>query len=421
MATSALPGWADVARHRVIAGARALGAAVTSMAAPSPTRRWLQILSASIGVLVLVFTVAGRQPSTPAWPTFLLSLAAVSWILAPFLPLLGWRLAAALNLALAVTALIGQPVVDPSTWPSSALVVSCLWVASRHEAPERRGAAAWSFLLIALGPYGLERPVWLLLLAAGVLVIDATRSRRAAQRAELQAREEARQAQEQERAGAERARIARDLHDVIAHHMSLVAVRAETARYRLPELPPAATEELAEIAGLARGALQDVRGVLTVLRDSDAPRVPQPGADDIAELVEVARTAGVTVYADWPDVWPELSGAAQLALYRGIQEGLSNARRHAAGAPVRVTVTARPPGDVPPGRVRATVVSGPRAEHTPPPTAQVPPAGEASWHGHGLRGVAERVRAAGGDLAVAPVPEGFLLQLDLPLARTVQR
>ncbi|UFU06384.1 sensor histidine kinase [Ruania halotolerans] len=420
MATSAAPGRAQTARHWATECGRALRAALVSTAVPARTRRWLQIVGVSIGAFVLVLTVALRQPTTPAWPTIALSAAALSWMLAPFLPLLGWRCAAVLHLALTVTALLDQPRVDPSTWPSSALVVSCLWVASRHDAPERRGAAVWSFLLIALGPYGLERPVWLVLLVAGVLVIDATRTRRAAQRAEQQAREEARAAQEQERAGAERSRIARDLHDVVAHHMSLVAVRAETAPYRIKELPPAAAAELSEIAGLARGALQEVRGVLTVLRDSEAPRAPQPGVADLADLIETARAAGSTVYAQWPRVWPELSGAAQLALYRGIQEALSNARRHALGAPVWITVTTDHSENDPPGAVvRATAYSGTGAEDAQVPTAEVPVGADPAWYGHGLRGVAERVRAAGGEFAAASVPDGFVLQFTLPRAGMV--
>ncbi len=141
-----------------------------------------------------------------------------------------------------------------------------------------------------------------------------------------------------ETVASERARIAHDLHDVVAHHISLVAVRAESAPYVHPSMDPESRVVLAEIADDARHALGELRQVLAVLqRTEGADRAPQPGAADITALVDAARSAGqaVTVVG----VVPVLPSAQGLVLYRAVQESLTNARRHAPGQPVTVTLT----------------------------------------------------------------------------------
>ncbi|MEV4535187.1 histidine kinase [Asanoa sp. NPDC049518] len=138
----------------------------------------------------------------------------------------------------------------------------------------------------------------------------------------------------------ERTRIAREMHDVVAHHMSMIAVQAETAPFRLPELDDPVRREFASIAGSARAAMVDMRRLLGVLRSEQSPALtaPQPGLGDVAELVEAARRAGVP--ATLHGVMPEgVDGPVALAAYRIVQEALANAARHAAGAAVRVAVT----------------------------------------------------------------------------------
>lgn len=203
--------------------------------------------------------------------------------------------------------------------------------------------------------------------------------------AELQAR-----ADDVERESAvvgERARLARDLHDVVAHHVSLIAVRAETAPYTVPDLPPAARSLLAEIAADSRRALDELRGVLGILRRSDeSPELaPQPTATDIAALVEQARSAGAAIEWETTDLGGVTPTAGYVA-YRVVQEVLTNARRHAAGATVHLSTVGHDGGIT----VRATnAAAGPITE------------------GGGLTGMRERVEALGGSLTLS-VRDGML-------------
>ena len=132
----------------------------------------------------------------------------------------------------------------------------------------------------------------------------------------------------------ERARLARDLHDVVAHHVSLIAVRAETAPYTHPDLDPQARSVLGDIAADARLALDELRGVLGILGRSGAvERAPQPTWSDITALVERTRSAGVDIEMIG-DTSAEVGPSAGYAAYRVVQEALTNARKHAPGARV---------------------------------------------------------------------------------------
>lgn len=197
----------------------------------------------------------------------------------------------------------------------------------------------------------------------------------------------------------ERARIAREMHDVVAHHMSMIAVRAETAPYRVPELPEPARKEFAALSEAARESLTDMRRLLGVLR-SDIPAdasdecggalAPQPGLDDVGELIETARRAGAEVALDMPEPAPGVPGSVGLAAYRIVQESLSNAARHAPGARISVTIEEKP------SSVRISVVNG--------PAAGLPPPGRGA--GHGLSGMRERAVLLGGELSAGPGPGG---------------
>ncbi len=140
----------------------------------------------------------------------------------------------------------------------------------------------------------------------------------------------------------ERARIARELHDVVAHHMSVITVQADSAPYRIPELPEAAREEFGSIAASARESLAEMRRLLSVLRSDggEGERAPQPGLDRLQQLVEATVRAGVPaelrLAADLGDV-PQ---AVDLSAYRIVQEALANVVRHAPGAATRVSVRA---------------------------------------------------------------------------------
>ncbi len=205
----------------------------------------------------------------------------------------------------------------------------------------------------------------------------------------------------------ERARIARELHDVIAHSMSIITVQSTTARFRHPGFEDAAIEEFERIGALSRQALDEMRGLLRVLRGSDeAPELrPQPGVQDLPELVEQASRAGTPVTLDLSGVDPaavgELTG---VAAYRIAQEAISNAFRHAPGSAVDVVCQADA------DRLLLTVSN---------PAADSPDADGSRAAGHGLVGMAERAASVGGAVRAAPTPDGgFTVRAVLPLRAT---
>ncbi|CAL9339772.1 hypothetical protein SUDANB176_00243 [Streptomyces sp. enrichment culture] len=201
----------------------------------------------------------------------------------------------------------------------------------------------------------------------------------------------------------ERARIARELHDVVAHHMSVITVQADTAAYRLERLPPDVQEEFTSIAATARESLSEMRRLLGVLRNEEAhgELAPQPGLTRIGQLVEATARAGMPVEFTACDA--EVPEAVGLSAYRIVQEALANVVRHAPGAPTQVSVSQD--GD----QLTVLVVNGPPPE---PPAAPL----ELGGTGHGLVGMRERVRIIGGTLDVGPLPDGgFRVAARLPL------
>jgi signal transduction histidine kinase len=184
---------------------------------------------------------------------------------------------------------------------------------------------------------------------------------------------------------AERARIAREMHDVLAHRLSLLATYAGALEYR-PDAPP---EQLARAAGVVRTgvhqALDELREVITVLRDDDLPdgKQPLPGLADLDGLIAETRDAGTAVDVTRRVTQPEdLPGGLGRTAYRVVQEGLTNARKHAPGRPVRVLLAGKPGGRL------VVELANP-----------VGPAGPvANGSGTGLIGLTERVRLAGGEI-----------------------
>ena len=200
----------------------------------------------------------------------------------------------------------------------------------------------------------------------------------------------------------ERTRIARELHDVVAHHMSLMAIRAESAPHRLGALPDPVRAEFGALSGSAREALADMRRLLGVLRsDQPAGRAPQPGLRDLPGLVDLARQAGMAVELIAPPELDLVPPGAGVCAYRIVQEALSNAGRHAPGALVAVSVC----HDA--DKVTLQVTNGPG----------IPAGPRANGHGrgHGLAGMRERAAAVGGALAAGTVPGGgFSVEAVLP-------
>jgi signal transduction histidine kinase len=220
----------------------------------------------------------------------------------------------------------------------------------------------------------------------------------------LDARVEVREAREQteiERAHVlwqqERARIAREMHDVVAHSMSIVHMRATSARYRIEGLDPDAVAEFDGIAEQARGALREMRGLLGVLREGDGVLdAPQPGLADLPALLAATRDAGVAITASLaPDEnEAEPPASVQLALYRVAQESLSNVVRHARGAEVFVGLERVGP------ELWLTVENGPGTDGVGDNSTST------DQGGHGIRGMMERMASVGGSLDHGAVPGG---------------
>lgn len=202
----------------------------------------------------------------------------------------------------------------------------------------------------------------------------------------------------------ERTKMAREMHDVLAHRLSLLATYAGALEYR----PDSSPEKLAQAAGVIRTgvhqALDELREVISVLRDTEIEEGPggrpQPTFGDVQGLVEESRAAGTTVaYDEQVDEVSSLPPATGRTAYRIVQEGLTNARKHAAGHPVTVTVIGRPG-------------SGLRIDLTNPGSNGVP---MAPGSGTGLVGLTERVQLAGGTLDHQREPGGgFRLTASLP-------
>lgn len=221
----------------------------------------------------------------------------------------------------------------------------------------------------------------------------------AARRADAMSREH--ELREQQTAQQERVRIAGEMHDVVAHSLTLLVVRAETLRARGGELPDWARPHIDGLAVAGRQAGGELRDLLRVLRgpEDSVPLRPLPGLGELPGLLDGGRAAGARIEARLTA--PEdLPRPVQLTLYRVVQESLTNARRHAPGAPVRVTVRTVPDG------VRCEVEN-----------ARPEAPGEAGWGaGLGLIGMRERVEALGGLLRAGPTEEGgFLVSATVPL------
>ena len=257
----------------------------------------------------------------------------------------------------------------------------------------------------SLADFVTSTSVSALLLLAAVLV-----ARTAGIRSELD-HERTITATEQERRVVveERNRIARELHDVVAHGMSIIQVQATSAPYRLPGMDEATQAEFAEIAASARSALGEMRTLLGVLRSEDAAAAtaPQPGLGDLPELLATLQRTGVDVQATIASDLPDATAAGRAA-YRIAQESLSNAVRHAPGAAIRLELARS--GD----SLVLIVESGPstRPESSPGPVGDRPQ----SAGGHGLIGMRERATALGGSVTVGATSDGgFRVRALLPL------
>ncbi|HTX84131.1 MAG TPA: histidine kinase [Streptosporangiaceae bacterium] len=235
--------------------------------------------------------------------------------------------------------------------------------------------------------------LWGCVLAAWVLG-DSMRYRRGYYAAleDRAARLEAeRSAQAKIAAAAERARIARELHDVVAHHVSVMVVQADGAGYAMRSDPDRAQAALSAISSTGRQALTEMRRLLGVLRSADqhTELAPVPGLGELRELLDQARTAGLEVSYTLTGKPRELPEGAELAAYRVVQESLTNTRKHAGlAATAAVTLRYEPEG------LTVEVTDDGMA-----PVSDQP-------GGHGLAGMRERIAMYGGTVQAGPLPGG---------------
>ena len=201
----------------------------------------------------------------------------------------------------------------------------------------------------------------------------------------------------------ERARIATELHDVVAHSVSIIAVQAGAAEQLLDSRPDAAREHLAAVRRTAREAMTEMRRVLSVLRGDDATYAPQPGLSRLPDLIDEVKAAGVPVKLAEEGERPELPAGIDLVAFRVIQESLTNVRKHAAGAAAQVAVRygakeldVEITNDA--GQAQAAINGG---------------------DGHGIFGMRERVRLFGGRFEAGELADGgFRIHARIPLEET---
>ena len=355
---------------------------------------------ASLVVSATLATTIYGVPVAAAFPV-----AAVQALAVP-LALLRPAIAAPATVTSVIALALLQTGGGNAPWPwavptliTHAIVIGILGVQSRT----RVGFTAWMLAVagtVVIGllfPRGSDATAVNIIVASSVagiaLAVGVVLREWRSIRAQLR-RERAVSMEEHERRvlAEEKTRIARELHDVVAHSMSIINVQASSAVYRHSDVPEPVAREFDEIAAAARGAISELRGLLGVLREDGMKQqlAPQPGLDDIAELVEAAERSGVRVtYRRSGHPQRPVPDAIGLAAYRIAQEAMSNAMRHAPGAEIGVACHC--------GSEWLTLA----VVNTAPAAPTMP-----SDDGHGLVGMRERAAAAGGSIDLGPTSDG---------------
>ncbi|MCI3270272.1 sensor histidine kinase [Streptomyces cylindrosporus] len=304
---------------------------------------------------------------------------------------------------------------DPRAPVAMAAVVALFTVAATTDRPTtwRLGLLTMTVLTGAAmlgGPlpwYAQENLAIFAWTGIGATAGDAVRSRRAVVQAIRERAERAERTREEEarrRVAEERLRIARDLHDVVAHHIALVNVQAGVAAHVMDKRPDQAKEALAHVREASRSALNELRATVGLLRqsgDPEAPTEPAPGLSRLDELVGTFRSAGLHVEVARADHGTTLPAAVDLAAYRVIQEALTNVQKH-AGTEAKAEVSVVRVGP----NVEITVLDNGSGEDQDP----------SDGGGHGLLGMRERVTALRGTLTTGPrYGGGFRVHAILPV------
>ncbi|MGY1605299.1 sensor histidine kinase [Geodermatophilus sp. SYSU D00815] len=392
---------------------------------PDRVRRVLPWLTDVVLATALVVLHAGRLLGASA-ATGERPIDALAWVLAAAatLPVLARRRAPWTVLALTSTAMVGFVALDyPPSLSGYAVLVALYGVAARS--PRRLSVPGLAFAALPMIAVYLQwsaEYTWgsalqdALLGAAAWSLGDAARTRRLQADALAERAREAelnREAHGREAVAQERLRIARELHDVMAHSMSVIAVQAGVGRHVMDRDPETARKALGVIEDTSRRTLTEMRQLLGVLRVDDGPnaggavsasRAPQPGLDRLDQLLAGARTAGMVVTLSVTGSPRPLPPQLDLAAYRILQEGLTNATKHAGPAEIRVELTWRDDD------LQIEVSDDGRG----PVGGR---GGRSRGGGYGLLGLRERATSVGGELDAGPAPGGgFRLRARLPLA-----
>ncbi|MFC8078933.1 sensor histidine kinase [Streptomyces sp. NPDC057307] len=299
---------------------------------------------------------------------------------------------------------------ESQLWP---VLIALYRVTVRRPAPVAIGLTALAFVPAAYGPFrALVDMPQVSYLPCAVVTVPlafglAARSHRRLARSlarQLDHLEAANRLRDEQVRLAERARIAREMHDVLAHRLSLLVLHTGVLQRRGAEVPEAVRERLGLLRDTSAHALDDLRDLLGALRDHEGPAPLGPTVDDLPSLIAESEAAGTRVRGG-VDVAGELAAlpaAVRLAVHRIVQEALTNARKHAPGEPVDLTVTVR--------RSRSRVEI--RAANGCPPRLTSP----AAPRGYGLVGVGERVAALHGELTTGRTDDDrFVLRAQLPI------
>ncbi|MFV2176829.1 sensor histidine kinase [Actinomadura sp. LOL_016] len=346
----------------------------------------------------LLETESAERGQHPGDATMLLiSIAACAPLaLADRHPLGAWRLSFAAMAVIGVSDWLSVPYVPAGAFAA----IMCLYtVAVRCSGNITLGAGIMAFAGVWIkDPETAPGASVLILLPLAVGY--AMRVRRTSRR---ELAEQERRHADAEAVLTERQRIARELHDVVAHHMSMIAIQAEAAPYKSDAVPDVTRQDLAEIRSTALDALNELRRILGVLRSADGSgTAPQPSLERLDDLVAGARGAGLDVTTRLAGDLEGLPSGVGLTAYRILQEALSNAMRHAPGSRVDVEAAREH------GVLSISVVNG-------PPGDGRNPARFATGGGHGLVGMRERAAMLGGRLTAEPTSErGFAVTATLP-------
>ncbi|MGW5659904.1 sensor histidine kinase [Streptomyces sp. NPDC003758] len=320
-----------------------------------------------------------------------------------------------LSLAATLASAVLSPDWAAGPWPPGSFI-SHLVVVTVVAIRSRPRTAAWMWVITALygffaeslfsqNSFDTNTPPMLVVSAISLLSVTVWHIRRDAEQEVTAHQTETAHERSRRTLLEERTTIARELHDVVAHHMSVVAIQAEAAPYRVENPPPELEKAFATIRENAVAALTELRRVLGVVRaeDYEAPDAPQPTLADLDALLANVREAGLSVDKVVTGAVRELPQGVELSAYRIVQEALSNTLRHAPGAPARVEI-----GYVL-GGLGLRIVNG--------PAPQVTLTKSTHGAGHGLTGMRERVSMLGGEMTAGETDDGgYEVTVFLPAA-----